>query len=157
MDSKVMKKIIIGILAIIFVALIWNFFVNAPTPLSDGTGAYGIIEYREGDCFPSGGIQFFSYSTFTGNVVFVKEIDLTKIDPSPSNSDKRKQFMEESDKISVKDGKYQARLEPGQYYLIKADTDGREVYGSGFQSTGVLVPQGPAIRKDFKLNICTSL
>mgnify|MGYP001577440984 CR=1 FL=1 len=159
-----MKKLIIGLVIIILAILLWVFVINTPPALTEGTGAggeigaYGIIEYGQGDCMPSIGIQSRNYSTFTGEVVFVKEQDLPKIDIIPSNSDARKQFIATSTKTMVIDGKYQEVLEPGQYYVVKANTDGLEAYGSGFHSTGVLIPSSPPpIRKDFKIFICTSM
>jgi hypothetical protein len=152
-----MKRLIIGLVIIILAILLWVFVISTPPALTEGTGAYGIIEYGQGDCFPSGGVQWRNYSAFTGEVVFVKEQDLPKIAFTPTNSEARKQFIAASLKTMVTDGKYQAPLEPGQYYVVKANTDGREAYGSGAYSTGVLIPSSPPIRKDFKIFICTSL
>ena len=106
-------------------------------------GAYGNVEYGEGDCMPPIVEENRKYSDFNGYIYF---IDAVKFMGGKEYTDE--DYFEENQKIKINNGYYVIRLEKGNYYAIPNKDSSTYYY--------ISIEENKIIQKDFKFFKCLS-
>ena len=104
-------------------------------------GAYGIIQYGEGDCMPPVVEERRRYTNFNGDVYFVREDEFLN-----GIIETDEAFVSKGFKTSVKNGEYRIKLETGDYRPI--------LKGVSQSNQKILIQDNKFIKKDFKFFKC---
>ncbi len=118
------------------------------------SGAFGLIEYGEGDCMPCGcesgfecGCPEKEYSPYDGKIALVSKI-LLDFMGVPLDDD-YSSVIESSDQFEVTNGSYDIRIDHGIYVLMPVDM---YQYGDNV----ITIPKETFVEKDFQFFRCTS-
>src|SRR3989338_83728 len=112
---------------------------DEPTDLNQG--AYGAVEYGEGDCMPPLVDENIKYSDFNGYIYFV---DAVKFMGGGNYPDE--EYFEENQKTKINNGYYEIKLEKGNYYAIPNKDSNVYYY--------IPIEDNQVIKKDIKFFKC---